>query len=120
MERFIFFMLNLFFTIKKKPATTTIMLPNYGTHCRINNVRVSTSLAAFKIALKTVQLDNECCFFLSPMLTFGITCPYWIFLSIIFNFYLSIYLFHLLMYFNYFLVFFSSEILAIFPSTNLS
>ena len=28
-----------------------------------DNVRVSASLAAFKIALKTVQLDNECCSF---------------------------------------------------------
>ena len=28
-----------------------------------DNVRVSTSLAAFKIALKTVQLDNERCSF---------------------------------------------------------
>ena len=28
------------------------------------NVCVSTSLAAFKVALKTVQLDNECCSFL--------------------------------------------------------
>lgn len=27
------------------------------------NACVSTSLAAFKIALKTVQLDNECCSF---------------------------------------------------------
>ena len=27
------------------------------------NVRVPTSLAAFKIALKTVQVDNECCSF---------------------------------------------------------
>ena len=28
-----------------------------------DNVRVSTSLAALKIALKTVHLDNECCSF---------------------------------------------------------
>ena len=47
---------------------------NYGFHsfryhpsklCNLpsENVRVSTSLAALKIALKTVQLDNECCSF---------------------------------------------------------
>jgi len=28
-----------------------------------DNVRVSTSLVAFKSALKNVQLDNECCSF---------------------------------------------------------
>ena len=27
------------------------------------NVRVSTSRAAFNVALKTVQLDNKCCSF---------------------------------------------------------
>ena len=30
-----------------------------------DKVRVSTSLAAFKMALKTVQLENKCCFFVT-------------------------------------------------------
>ena len=56
-----------------------------------DNVRVSTSLAAFKIALKTVQLDNECCSFCDQCLPVHTR----IFLSMIFNFYVIIYLFYL-------------------------
>ena len=59
---------------KRRPLIPSVNTANYGLHSfryhasklwnlLPDNVRVSTSLAAFKIALKTVQLDNECCSF---------------------------------------------------------
>ena len=39
-----------------------IMLANYGTHCQIVFVS-STSIAAFKAALESLDLDKECCSF---------------------------------------------------------
>ena len=54
-----------------------------------DNVRVSASLAAFKIALKTVRLDNKCCSSCDQCKILKLpvhTCTF--FLSIIFNFYL--------------------------------
>ena len=59
---------------KRRLVIRRVNTTNYGLHSfryhasklwnlLPDNVRVSTSLAAFKIALKTVQLDNECCSF---------------------------------------------------------
>ena len=44
-----------FHSLRYHPSKLRNLLPE--------NVSVSTSLSAFKIALKTVQLDNECCSF---------------------------------------------------------
>ena len=60
-----------------------------------DNVRVSTSLAAIKIALKTVQLDNEWCS-QWPMLNSQITYTY----LYIFYLYYSIFI-YLSVYFTY-------------------
>ena len=60
-----------------------------------DNVCVSTSLAAIKIALKTVQLDNEWCS-QWPMLNSQITCTY----LYIFYLYYSIFI-YLSVYFTY-------------------
>ena len=54
-----------------------------------DNVRVSASLAAFKIALKTVRMDNKCCSSCDQCEILKLPVHTWIFfLSIIFNFYL--------------------------------
>ena len=67
---------------KCRPVISRVNTTNYGLHSFRyhasklwnlfpDDVRVSTSLAAFKIALKTVQLD-----ILWPMLNSQITCTY--------------------------------------------
>ena len=59
---------------KRRLVIPGVITTSYGLHsfrCHANklwnllpdNVRVSISLAAFKIALKTVQPHNECCSF---------------------------------------------------------
>ena len=59
---------------KRRLVILRVNTTNYGLHSfryhasklwnlLPDNVRVSTSLAAFTIALKTVQLNNECCSF---------------------------------------------------------
>ena len=52
-----------------------------------DNVRVSASLAPFKIAQKTVQLDDECCSFCDQCYILKLPVHTCIFLSIILNFY---------------------------------
>ena len=55
----------------------------------VDNVHVSTSLITFKNALKTVQLDNECCSFCDQCYTMvlsNIQCIS-IYLPVIFNFF---------------------------------
>ena len=68
---------------KRRLVIPRVNTSNYGLHsfryhaskpCKFlpDNVRVSTSSASFKIALKTVQLDNECCSFGEATLNSGI------------------------------------------------
>ena len=111
------------------------MLPTYSSVCDFHsfryhasklwnllpdNVCVSTALAAFKLQQKLFNWIMNAVLFV----TNATICDYLnnnihvYFLSIIFNCYVSTYLFHLLMYFNYFIDLFSSEILTILLSTN--
>ena len=57
---------------KRRLVIPCVNITNYGLHSfryhasklwnlLPDNVHVSTSLAAFKVALKTVHLDNKCC-----------------------------------------------------------
>ena len=85
---------------KRRLVILRVNTTNYGLHSfryhasklwnlLPDNVRVSTSLAAFTIALKTVQLNNECCSFFDQCWILKLPVHRCIFLSIIFNFYLN-------------------------------